>query len=79
METPGTFTSGHLKVLIITGVFVAFTGADYNKCLWIYKITRFSYCFGKEWVVVVAVAGGGGLMWTFTRGGGGGGEVTKIE
>ena len=40
----GTFISGGY-------FFVAFIGADYNKCLWIYKITRFSYCFGKGWVV----------------------------
>ena len=35
--------------------FVVFIGADYKRCLWIYKITQFSYCFGKGWVVVVKV------------------------
>ena len=38
--------------------FVAFIGADYNGCLWIYKIIRFSYCFCKGWVVVVIVVVG---------------------
>ena len=41
METLRTFISGEY-------FFVAFRGADFNRCLRIYKITRFSY-----WVVVV--------------------------
>ena len=34
--------------------FVAFIAPDYNRCLWIYKITRFSYCFGKLNFLLVA-------------------------
>ena len=41
--------------------FVVFIGASYNRCLWIYKIIRFSYCFVKGWVVV-RFAG-----WGFTK------------
>ena len=34
---------------------MAFIGANYNRCLWIYKITRFRYFVGKEWVVAMVV------------------------
>ena len=47
---------------------VAFIGADYNRSLWIYKITRFSYCIDKGWVVVVVVVVEGDIkFWKFAR------------
>ena len=48
MVTLGTFISGEY-------FFVVFIGADYNRCLWIYKITQFSCCLDKGWVVVVVL------------------------
>ena len=57
----------------IRGIFfVALIGADYNRCSWIYKITRFSY-----WVIVV-VEGGGWCKVLNVRSRGGG-RITKIE
>ena len=52
---------GNTGNIHIRGIFfVAFIGADYNRCLWIYKVTRFNYCFGSGRVE-------GGLMWSFER------------
>ena len=49
-------------------LFMAFIGADYIRCLWIYKITRFSYCFCKVLVMVV-VEGDDVNFWKFAGGG----------
>ena len=58
----------HIKIIF----FIPFLDADCNRFLWIYKITRFSYCFGNWWVVVMPVVRGGGVdvrFWTFSGGG----------
>ena len=60
----------------IRGIFfVAFIG-DHNKCLWIYKITRFSLCFGNKWEVMVLEVGVVVKFCTFAVWGGGVG-ITK--
>ena len=51
---------GNIPFHISEILFVAFTGADYNRCLWIYKKTRFCYCFGKGWVLLAGSGGGVG-------------------
>ena len=58
----------HIKIIF----FIPFLDAYCNRFLWIYKITRFSYCFGNWWVVVMPVVRGGGVdvrFWTFSGGG----------
>ena len=63
----------HIWGIIFCGIYV---GADYNRCLWIDKITQFSYYFGNGWVVVVVVVGGEGFgTFAWRRGE----RVTKIE
>ena len=60
----------------IRGIFfVAFIG-DHNKCLWIYKITRFSLCFGNKWEVMVLEVGGCCKV-LYIRSMGGGVGITK--
>ena len=55
---------GNTGNIHIRGIFFwVFMGAYYNRCLWIYKITRLSYCFGDGWVVVVVVVGVRGGVW----------------
>ena len=53
--------------------FVAFVDVDYNRCLWIWKITWFSCCFGKEWVLVLVLRGWYKVLKVHRRG------VTEIE
>ena len=79
MGTLGAFISGEY-------FFVAFIGADYNRCLWIYKITGFIILVRVVVVVCVSVCmereeqwgegGGGGVDVNFLTFAGGG--VTKI-
>ena len=62
----------------IRGIFfVAFIG-DHNKCLWIYKITRFSLCFGNKWEVMVLEVGGCCKV-LYIRSMGGGGDYQKLN
>ena len=61
---------------------VLFIGIDYNRFLWIYKITRFNYCFDSGWIrggcgSVCRIGWGWGFdvkFWTFAGGG-----ITKVE
>ena len=63
----------------IRGIFfVAFIG-DHNKCLWIYKITRFSLCFGNKWEVMVLEVGGCCKVLYIRSMGGGGGYYQKLN